>query len=288
MESGMYSQLLTEFEGSRRKVILGGGALAIIVVTAIGYFASRKVHVPPVASVAQVRVESNSGIGGFYSTKFAAAENPIREGQNWINGETAGVDWANVRTVPGLAYGTQTGTIEFNDAVALLTGTWGPNQTVQATVHSVKQNDTIFEEVELRLRSSVSLHHATGYEIMFRCSKTPGAYTAIARWNGALGDFTSLNNVKGAQYGVADGDVVKATIVGNVITAYINGVQVLQATDSTYTNGNPGVGFCLFNQKKWLRRNFFRFVKGEGENSDYGFTSFSATDGAPLDQFGIR
>ncbi len=47
-----------------------------------------------------------------------------------------------------------------------------------------------------------------------------------------LGKFTYLKQNGGAQYGIADGDVVKATVVGNVITAYINGVQVAQATDT--------------------------------------------------------
>jgi hypothetical protein len=68
----------------------------------------------------------------------------------------------------------------------------------------------------------------------------------------------------GTPYGVADGDIVKATIVGNVITAYINGVQVLQATDGTYASGSPGIGFYL------------RGVPGV--NRDYGFTSFTASD----------
>jgi hypothetical protein len=44
-----------------------------------------------------------------YSTRFPRAENPVFEGGTWINGETAGVDWANVRTTPGLAFGTESG-----------------------------------------------------------------------------------------------------------------------------------------------------------------------------------
>jgi len=49
-----------------------------------------------------------------------------------------------------------------------------------------------------------------------------------------------------------------------VITADINGVRVLQATDSTYASGSPGLG-C--------------YIEGTtGVNSDYGFTSFTATD----------
>ena len=80
-----------------------------------------------------------------------------------------------------------------------------------------------------------------------------------------MGQFTYLTQQHGAQYGVAEGDVVKATIVGNVITAYINGAQVMQATDNTYVTGNPGIGF---------------FLNGTGvANTDYGFTSFTASDG---------
>jgi hypothetical protein len=83
---------------------------------------------------------------------------------------------------------------------------------------------------------------------------------------GLLGDFTYLADKSGAQYGVADGDVVKATIVGQVITAYINGIEVARVTDSTFATGNPGVGFFL--------------SRPAGTNADYGFTNFAAT-GSP-------
>jgi hypothetical protein len=134
----------------------------------------------------------------------------------------------------------------------------------QATVYSVNQTDNVFEEVELRLRSSLSAHQSTGYEINFRCSKTPNAYTQIVRWNGALGDFTPLSSHGGGQYGVANGDVVKATVIGNLITVYLNGTQVNQARDDTYTNGSPGMGFHLRGTS--------------GVTVDYGFTSFRASD----------
>jgi hypothetical protein len=131
-------------------------------------------------------------------------------------------------------------------------------------VHSKNQTDSSYEEVELRLRSSISAHKATGYEINFRCLKDGGAYTQIVRWNGALGSFTYLNAAGGANYGVADGDVIKATIIGNVITVYTNGKQVLQASDSTYATGNPGMGFYLSGTA--------------GLNQDYGFSSFTASE----------
>jgi hypothetical protein len=207
---------------------------------------------------------SSPGSPKSYTTQFPNAENPILENGLWTNGKAAGFDWTDVAVVPGLAFGTESGNAGYDDATALLTGTWGADQTAEATVHSVNQNDNIFEEVEIRLRSSLSAHRSTGYEINFRCSKTSNAYTQIVRWNGPLGQFTYLNAAGGANYGVADGDVVKATVVGNVITAYINGVQVLQATDSTYPNGSPGMGFFL--------------QSATGVNRDYGFSRFTAAD----------
>jgi len=203
--------------------------------------------------------------GSTYTTNFPIAENPVSERGKWANGKEVGIDWANIATTPGLAYGTESGAGGYDDSTALLTGTWGSDQMAEATVHTMNnQSDNIYEEVELRLRSSLSPHSSTGYEINFRCSKTTNAYTQVVRWDGPLGKFTFLASQSGSQYGVANGDVVRATIIGNMITAYINGVQVLQVTDSTYASGSPGMGF---------------FLQGAtGVNSDYGFTSFTATD----------
>jgi hypothetical protein len=201
---------------------------------------------------------------GTYTTSFPLGENPVSEHGIWECGRTVGLDWADVATTPGRAFGLESGVTGYDDAAALLTGTWGPNQTVQATVFTVNQNDKLWEEVELRLRSFLSPHIATGYEILFRCSKTKNAYTDIVRWNGPLSSFTYLSHKEGAECGVANGDVVKATIVGNVITVYKNGVQLNQATDGTYAAGHPGMGFFL--------------QGGPGANRDYGFTTFSATD----------
>ena len=199
-----------------------------------------------------------------YSTRFPGVENPISEGGNWINGQAAGIDWANVRTTPGFAFGTESGKVNYDDSTALLAGAWGPNQTVQARVRSLNQKQDVYEEVELRLRSSLLAHQATGYEIDFRCSKRAKAYSEIVRWDGPLGRFTYLKRGEGSRYGVKNGDVVKATIVGDVITVYVNGVQTLKVTDHAYTGGSPGMGFYI--------------QEASSGNDDYGFTSFEASD----------
>jgi len=213
-----------------------------------------------------------------YSTSFRAAEQPVSEARRWMTGRATGVDWADVRTGVGLAYGTESGKKKgdeaYDDSTALLTGTWGPDQTVEAEVQSIRPNDDDFEEVELRLRSALSSHNATGYEVLFRCSKTANAYASIVRWDGRLGKFTYLTQKKGSGFGVADGDVVKATVVGSVITGYINGVEVIRATDNTYANGSPGMGF-------WFKRSSSRkfwLGKSAGVTTDCGFRRFAAWD----------
>ena len=198
-----------------------------------------------------------------YHSDFPKTENPISEGDHWINGGSAGLDWGNVLTTPGKVFGDQTpDSPPYKDPTAILTGNWGANQAAEGTVYSINPNSNYYQEVEIRLRSSISAHRITGYEIFSRCLKTEQAYISIVRWNGPLGDFTELTHLNGSQYGVKTGDVLKATIIGNVITGYINGVKVTQTTDGTYKTGNPGVGF-----------NF-----GVGNtNADFGFTNFSAS-----------
>ena len=205
--------------------------------------------------------------GHNYTTTFPLTENPISDGGRWIDGGTVGLDWTNVSTTPGHAVGHQVGAT-YTDATALLTGPWGPDQQATGTVFAVNQLDGCYQEVELRLRSALSAHVSTGYEISFKSTSASTAYVIIVRWNGPLGDFTYLANLHGAQYGVQNGDVVSARVVGNVITAYKNGVQMAQATDNTYTTGTPGMGFNLENAPPGC----------SGTNGNYGYTSFTATD----------
>jgi hypothetical protein len=195
------------------------------------------------------------------TTKFPLAENPLSEAGRWINGGTTGLDWTNVQTVPGLAFGTQTGSRGYDDSTAVLAGAWSANQMVEATVHTVNQHgDPVFEEVELRLRTTIAPHSITGYEVNFRCTTDGSQYVQIVRWDGPFGRFTYVSATTGP--GLHDGDTVKAVIVGTDITVYINGIQVLQGSDATFATGSPGIGF---------------FLQGTtGVNRDFGFTSATA------------
>ena len=205
-----------------------------------------------------------SGVTGrTYSTNFPHSESPISEKGNWINGSKEGLDWGYVSTTAGQTH-THPGTAPYADATALLTGVWSADQMALAIVGNIEnacQSDTCYPEVELRLRSTLSAHVCNGYEISFSLKPDGRAYLLIVRWNGPLGDFTYLFNQSGSQYQAKTGDTLKAMIVGNVISAYKNGVLVGQATDNVFTSGNPGMGF---NEKVY--------------NGDYGFSSFTASD----------
>lgn len=208
-----------------------------------------------------------AGVAGAqtYTTNFPLTENPISESGKWINGGVVGLDWNNVATTTGFAYGTDPGQVAYADSWALLTGTWGQDQTVQATIKDHSPNVNCHQEHELVLRGSLAAHVATGYEVTVRATNDSNSYLLIARWNGAIGNFTYLTFLSGSTYGVKTGDVFKATIVGNVITAYINGVQKARVTDNTYASGQPGMGFYLDNP-----------ASCSGTNANYGYTNYTA------------
>jgi hypothetical protein len=201
-----------------------------------------------------------------YATRFQHDESPISEGGSWLNGRTDGIDWCDVVTGSGHAYGEVTrmaaaehraeqGNLDaqsdapagdYDDPTAVLAGEWGRNQFAKATVFSVNPTDKYFQEVEIRLRSSITPHSCTGYEVFFRCLTTNDAYAEIVRWNGKIGDFTSLARKVGPEFGVKHGDVIEACVIGNDLRGFINGVEVISASDDRFPAGSPGVGFNFF------------------------------------------
>ena len=153
-----------------------------------------------------------------------------------------------MQTVGGVAFGTNGVTNEYDDSYALLNGTFGPDQTAEAVVY---RDPTLTpgatHEVELLLRFSDDANNARGYECLFNYY----GGVQVMRWNGAMGNFTPVQALPGAagigSYGrpLISGDVIKASIVGNVISTHINGTLIGQWTDSTFTSGRPGISFFI-------------------------------------------
>jgi hypothetical protein len=108
----------------RRTLAIGSSAMALIITLWLRPMAAHRMDT---LSAAPPAVKTH----GPYSTRFIRAETPISEGGRWANGEKDGFDWTDVRTVPGLAFGTEIGgnrpdPQKYDDSTALLKGTWGP------------------------------------------------------------------------------------------------------------------------------------------------------------------
>ena len=208
--------------------------------------------------------------GNSYFRDFSTgSENPISEKGRWVNGKLSAVDWQNCEVSSGSIHGDTNGTnsnacmadINCTDPTCLLTGTWGPDQDITVVVkNSVPHTHPDSEEAECRLRTRFSPHRHVGYELMW--SLTNNHYIDLERWDfdGVNQRFHDLKFIAddGA---VADGDTLRCTMIGTVITGYRNGTQRITYDTSTgndggtpgmadsiqYSTGNPGVGFFLRN-----------------------------------------
>jgi hypothetical protein len=234
---------------------------------------------------------ASNGWSRTYTTTFPATQNPICEGSpcDWAGGQSAGGNlWGNVQTETGFAYGVTQPT-EFGDPTAIVTGTWGATQTVTATVKVNTPEVGCCQEVELRLRNKISTNSITGYEVYCSVASSGADYCRIARWGGPAGRYCNIE-ISAPAFHAITGDVFTATVSGTnpvVITGKVyrsgNLVATVTASDTgneggsgtdcgaghaVYTSGNPGIGFYAYG--------------GAGSTyfHHYGFTSFTATDGA--------
>jgi hypothetical protein len=198
-----------------------------------------------------------------YKTDFPRDETPVDEDGMWLNGKKDAIDFTDCITSNGFIHGApsrmnvlekraEQGNLDeseeapvgdYDDPTAILTGEWGPNQHGKGVAHVENPTEEWFQEVQIRLRCTLKPHYISGYEIFFRCLEGENGYAEIVRWNGAVGDWTSLQRHQGPEYGVKDGDVIEATIEGTVITGFINGEEKITVTDDTWDSGAPGVGF---------------------------------------------
>jgi hypothetical protein len=209
---------------------------------------------------------SVSGFSQTYTTRFEGKEDPLSETGKWAN---QGLDWTRIRKVNGVACGTQSGTntgiYRFDDSYAHLTG-FPPDQEAWGEASIKKPDPFCNQELEILLRWTSSPHLTTGYECFARCVTSDSSYVQIVRWDGPLGKFTYLADQRGTNYGLKNGDTLKASIVGNVITVSINGIEKARVKDDTFKSGNPGIG------------EFLACINGNGvgSNLNFGFTSFTA------------
>ncbi len=187
-----------------------------------------------------------------FTTSFVGIENPLSEGGAWSH---RGWSWTKVQKKGGLAFGTQTGSGGYDDSYAYLSG-FAPDHGGEAIVHVSPTLVGSPHEVEILLRWADSPMSARGYE----CTFSVGGDIQIVRWNGPFGDFTPIG---GDSLGrsLVMGDALKATIVGATVTCFVNGRALARATDQTWKDGQPGIGF---------------FRREAGTNGDLAFSRYSA------------
>lgn len=208
------------------------------------------------SGVASAFTSGGGGGGGDFSTTFSATENPISEGGIWLNGQTDGGDWHDCLTTSGRCVGAADNFVSrYADDICCLKTSYrafSAAQWAQATLYVAGgyTGGGGSHECELLLRWSISSGVARGYEAAIGI-RPAGTYAFIVRWNGSLGDYTalwdpggSLGSYTNTPTAMADGDVMRAEIsAGGVISLRQNGILLGSVTDSTWTGGQPGMGF---------------------------------------------
>src|SRR5262249_32956293 len=100
-----------------------------------------------------------------------------------------------------------------------------------------------------------------GYEVAF----SKDGFIGVAVWEGPFNVYHAIEGTSPVGCpGVdgCDGHLLGASIVGNEIKVYIDGIEVESIVDDTYSTGQPGIGF---------------FRRECGTNQDLGWREYTAT-----------
>jgi hypothetical protein len=183
-----------------------------------------------------------------YSTTFALSENPLSEGGIWTHGGTIGLDWQNMRSSAGIAYGVGFSDTSYNDNLAFLQGHFaGSRHFAEGTVHKLAYMPPSTHEILLHVGGTVGPHSIRSYEMLWNYD----GGTQLVRYDGQIGqfNFTQFTTQVGGPFAVAHGDVVRAefdSTSGNpIISLYRNNILMWRVVDTTVDKimtGSPGIG----------------------------------------------
>jgi hypothetical protein len=195
-----------------------------------------------------------------YTIDFATAaiENPLSAGGIWTNntqgtgGNVAPGNMTSMRVdlasdaKTRIAFATHEG-INYDDSFAFVPGCDG-DQAIEAVIYKEPgynpnaQNSN--HELELILGCSSKAGSRIWNEMLFNA----GGGVDVAYLDGGPSDFTIIGNMNGASVIPKDGDVVRATKIGNVLKLYINGVLVAgyDGKDPSKVARGSGVGIAGF------------------------------------------
>jgi Chitobiase/beta-hexosaminidase C-terminal domain len=148
---------------------------------------------------------------------------------NWVpeNGQTIAIAASGVCR-DGAPPAVQGGLYVGNPVIS-----WPSDQWAQITLLTINSSTSNYIGVLLRDSSSVT----TNYRIFVAGPLGASATLTIGKENS--GTYTQLVTIAGSA-NIPAGSVLFASVIGNVIRAYINGVLMLQTTDSSVSSGIPG------------------------------------------------
>ena len=192
--------------------------------------------------IAETQPDPDPDPVSFYATSFPLTENPLSENGAWTTGLTHGLLWTDPETNGLFAHGTMTDHLPppWDDSLAHLSG-FGNDHYAQGIVHL--GSPTRVMEVELLLRFEITANNARGYQVV---TLTCSCSSMIVLRNGPQNDFMLLHLFESGRP-ARDGDIIRAEIVGTVITVKRNG-NILTTYDTAsdsvrWSDGNPGLGF---------------------------------------------
>lgn len=197
------------------------------------------------ASLSQPSYLQTSGQTSPFTTTFPNTEAPLNSTQ-WLLGLNDGLDWLNMRSLPGQAFASAFDPDGVTDAVAQLKRSFlacTPQQYAEGTVFVTYGGGgppSVTHEIEVFVNMTITANSITGYE----CYVNFFNNHTLVRWNGPHNNFTPLasNNVSAFTAPVED-DVIRIEHFANGdLVCKQNGIVRTTANDSTYMNGNPGMG----------------------------------------------
>lgn len=235
-------------------------------VAAVVVIASFKEGIPPTAVVSSVslvrfpryqrrRTFRNSRLITMSSPtvidlQFPLDENPTDENGLMLEGLRDGVDWNDMQS-GGPTDGVRrcfAAVNSGNDSNMCARGGRHVIPNDQEVVTTIYRDPAYTpadsHEVLLLLRWNITANFTRGYEILIPINNGG----QIVRWNGVLNDFTVLSPTGPGNPAPVTGDIVRAKIVGSVITVFYTPIstgiegQIMTVTDSTWAGGNPGAG----------------------------------------------
>src|SRR3977135_3307741 len=99
---------IRRFGGIKHSLAITLCAIAVLALPLVLSLVSRSVSILPRAYVSS-RLQERQVVSHTYTTTFPLNETPISEGNEWINGKAVGLNWADVHTTRGMAFGTEPG-----------------------------------------------------------------------------------------------------------------------------------------------------------------------------------